>query len=614
MKQNNFKLDKETLIKHRFWFLLGLFVPMVFVVLILLWTSVANATRAAKASVDGTLTSLGSIPASPPNPSWVVDLKPRETTVGEKKKEIWENAWKSQASLLIYPKELASLEPMHFGQEISYDIRDQLINNDVFNRELEQLSKVVNPVDKDGHGAVQYLGGYQQVLLAEPKFDARPTSADVWLPLEDLWIKGGLLDIVRDCNDTVATFHNKDREEIDRIEQERTKKKNDIDRIERRLKAKDADTRYTAERREEMQQRQKTLAKEIKPLETRLKALRERHQPDRARGEIDRQVFTNRTWQLELALAEDENGRGGRVLKGKLTNLSGRRQLLGWRFHVTLADAPAVELLADGEPLGPRESLPINQSIKSLTAQGITGVRQILDWRTAPVKRIDRIVLSVLSSSRTAALTKLDEYNAFKTKKTDESGGGADQSSTGNTGNAKVGNFAQQMAETRRKMGGNISGPGGGPAQGFKGGGGGGGEALTARYSTQSDAVRRVPVAMKLVIDQDYLQDLLTAVANSKLRIQTTQMEWQHFPRGESIEPARPEEENPEVGQETGTRPAPAATAGKQPVPGNPAFGGGFGTSESQAAASDELSANVIEVEIYGIASVYERYTPNTDK
>ena len=46
------KIDKETLIKQRFWVLLGVFVPLVLVAPPRLWTSVASASQKARSDKD----------------------------------------------------------------------------------------------------------------------------------------------------------------------------------------------------------------------------------------------------------------------------------------------------------------------------------------------------------------------------------------------------------------------------------------------------------------------------------------------------------------------------------------------------------------------------------
>jgi hypothetical protein len=55
------------------------------------------------------------------------------------------------------------------------------------------------------------------------------------------------------------------------------------------------------------------------------------------------------------------------------------------------------------------------------------------------------------------------------------------------------------------------------------------------RYVDVTAQVRRLPVAMVVTVDQAHIQDFLTAFANSRLRIQTTQVHWQH-----SYEPIKP--------------------------------------------------------------------------
>src|SRR5262249_32680852 len=46
------------------------------------------------------------------------------------------------------------------------------------------------------------------------------------------------------------------------------------------------------------------------------------------------------------------------------------------------------------------------------------------------------------------------------------------------------------------------------------------------RYVLCNQVVRRVPIAFTVFIDQDYRNEVLTAVANSTMRVQTTQVYW----------------------------------------------------------------------------------------
>jgi hypothetical protein len=175
-----------------------------------------------------------------------------------------------------------------------------------------------------------------------------------------------------------------------------------------------------------------------------------------------------------------------------------------------------------------------------------------------------------------------------------------------------------------------------------------------SRYAMITDQVRLMPVAMKLTVDQAYVQDVLTAVANSRLRIEVTQVQEE---RAHGVvltsSPAKPPEgggggENPMVGGGMGgskLRPGagfpymggsgsgaprggfPGVSIGSTgPMSGGmPNFGGsqvsggfpggiggGFGSGlpGASANAGDEEDPNLVTLVIYGIATLYERYKP----
>ncbi len=67
------------------------------------------------------------------------------------------------------------------------------------------------------------------------------------------------------------------------------------------------------------------------------------------------------------------------------------------------------------------------------------------------------------------------------------------------------------------------------------------------RYLSVSKQVRRMPVALAIVMDQAHIQDFLTVAANSKLRIQTTQVYWQRF--HDDIKPTFKDEDKPQEGK-----------------------------------------------------------------
>lgn len=185
------------------------------------------------------------------------------------------------------------------------------------------------------------------------------------------------------------------------------------------------------------------------------------------------------------------------------------------------------------------------------------------------------------------------------------------------------------------------------------------------RYTDVSDQVRHMPVAMVVVVDEEHVPELLAAFVNSKLRIQITQYHWQHC--RDHMNPANMEEtpqnapmpgtrertampgpissgptrssqgtiagqrygvNNPALlgrpggGERSGRMPGPMPSAGRMPGPGpsgpqrpyGPA-GGPFnrGPTSSGAVSEDEdeqEDLNLLEVAVYGLASLYERYPP----
>ena len=70
--------------------------------------------------------------------------------------------------------------------------------------------------------------------------------------------------------------------------------------------------------------------------------------PPRARDEIDRQVFENLRWRLELGLTRD-------VIRWKVTNRSPRLQTLALNFRLTFK-GKTQDLWVDGEPLAPHQT------------------------------------------------------------------------------------------------------------------------------------------------------------------------------------------------------------------------------------------------------------------
>ena len=157
-----------------------------------------------------------------------------------------------------------------------------------------------------------------------------------------------------------------------------------------------------------------------------------------------------------------------------------------------------------------------------------------------------------------------------------------------------------------------------------------------ARYLEVSPNVRRMPVGIVLVVDEAYLQDVLLAYANSPLRFQITQVHWSRFRgtlgglgttgpgggeqpgitssgsgvMGSGILPPGSGEGAP-IGSPRGPR-GPGGPGGIMSgmMPGGPGAGGygGSGGGQLSTISESHLTSGLIEVCIYGIISLYEKF------
>jgi hypothetical protein len=135
------------------------------------------------------------------------------------------------------------------------------------------------------------------------------------------------------------------------------------------------------------------------------------------------------------------------------------------------------------------------------------------------------------------------------------------------------------------------------------------------RYIDVTGQVRRVSVAMVLIIDQAHIQDVLTSFANSrdplltvtnppdvKLRTQTTQFHWQRMP--DTFKLVDQSENRPEPGTVPSGPGGPRRDPRMMPTPVAPSA-----TTTAAGSSNEEEKSNLIEMTVYGIVSLYERFT-----
>jgi hypothetical protein len=560
------KVDKETLVKHHFWILLGIVAPLVLIALCTLWFGAASDIKKKEDEFEKMKKQLADLKnkSGIKNTHWVNVLEQKEKKVADQKDKVWKEVWEAQSDLMTWPQALANeyewLGRLYFLDDfyppevqdttlrlrISSKFKDQYVNTGAYQTQIEPLVNIVDPVDAKGHGTVQYAGGWQSIITHVPKWPASPppTVEQIWLAQEDLWVQRELLNVIKESNTFLSKYK-----------------------------------------------------KEPNP-------------PKAAKNELDRQVFTNPYWKLELTLEQDQ-------VRWQITNLGKQIQPLGMRYLIKFTGSNTPNpILVDGEPLAPRHSTKGEEKrIKVVGRTRLEEVRQELNWRTAPVKRIDKLALAWHSQrTSTRALqgppAKEGEGGDGTTASTEQPSGGADNDMAAMMGAMSAMGKRQQMM----------------------GAGGLGGQSTELiqriRYMDFGPQVRRMAVGMVLIVDQAHIQDVLAAFANSKLRMQITQVHWQHY--AGSIKPpimemagAPPGAPGSNLGSvpasgEDDVRPrggVPSALAGKFRPGGTPGAGMSFGQpfagaqSMSFGSASDEPT-NLVELAVYGIGSLYQRYPP----
>jgi hypothetical protein len=187
---------------------------------------------------------------------------------------------------------------------------------------------------------------------------------------------------------------------------------------------------------------------------------------------------------------------------------------------------------------------------------------------------------------------------------------------------------------------------GGPPGMGGEGKAGSGANAppiSPLRYIDVSEQVRRLPVGLVLVVDQAYVPEVLTAMANSRLQMWTTQVHWRHVsgvtaPDAGSLASGSPagsgsrDDEGkpmgpgfgpgfgkppglggpgPHMGGSSGGLPPTFGSGFGKPPPGYPGTGpgpmGGGASDPGNAGALSQEDPNLVELAVYAIASLYEQ-------
>jgi len=286
-------------------------------------------------------------------------------------------------------------------------------------------------------------------------------------------------------------------------------------------------------------------------------------------------TFKNPFWEIGFKFT------GPNKLTMAIKNLQNRRQTLDVKFKVRFTKNMKMEpedLVIGGEPLGPRGTKEADRIIvhefkdNNPARKGIYSVDQVLTWETAAVKRIDQVSLGSLAPDEFSHShrTFSEDQRPYKTKDKPPE---------------PVDPIAAQRLLVRPQYP-KGKDPGGNDMTKHN--------LIRNRYAEVTPQSRRIPVSVVLIVDQDHIDRVLNAFSNSKLRFVTTQMLLNRFPG--SLRPQLPVLNQTGTGQNLRRFDGPNGPFSQQVLP--PIAGG-----------SNELETNW-EMVIYGMVTLYERFPP----
>jgi len=584
-------VDKETLIKHRFWIALGVFGLIWLVGLILIPTVQGSSNAEVEKKYADAQTGIKGV-TDPKNENFVKPLVKKEDNLKDKKGDVWGIAWEFQKDMCTWPQGGNArlderLKEAPFGTYLK-DSDCAEYGNKLYESYVAGLNfpDIIKPVE--------YQGGWTSIVrpVSHWTVDPLPTPEECWLAQEDLWVKRELLEIIQKTLDEVRIF-----------------KDVKLD--------KDAEKDAKAEKI-----------------------------PDGGK----RQLMRNSNWELDLITEPDEKSKEVVIsAKTKIKNIN------AWKRNLSLADvkfrvkqgsgnnfmefAIPVDNLNWGDTTDIKKAVADERHRLTIDPTKPLEVEQVLTWSTSPIKRIDALALGYNSHRTANRPCKAKPIGKQKPDSEDPNKPGDSMSPAGAPPGASYGTTSPLPGSS------SMMGPGTDmmkPDGGKAGGKGLNKDLRRERYLDFTDQVRWMPIGMALIVDQAYMQDLQTQVVNSRLRIQPTQIS---FHRAYGIRPSADNDKSDK--KDKGDRPSTGDTEGRPTSPDGYGTGsmmmrgkmmfpgsGGFGPTGpaggspivpggswpgfgSSSAAPVEEDPNLVELSVYGIASLYERppkQTPPAEK
>jgi hypothetical protein len=498
------KFDQETVVKHQFWFLLGGYLLVWLVAVLWLWSAAGGMIETAQKNYKDASSAVKTAQGSAVNvATYLPPWKEEYEKINHHKVEIWSAAFGGQAGMYDWPKEWLD---KYNGMT---DPNVQLETDDKNNYKDKLYPEQVNSLRKYAPlwiDPVEFKDGFDNVFkpMTSSDWKENPTREECWLAQEDLWVKRELFFIIYAALDRLAAMQ------------------------------------------------QMPIDEQKEPL---------------PQGVEGRYRFANQNWEITLHIRKNDQGQfvigGDSTIKNihpshqpqPLTSAKGK----GIWFNI--AQAPVLTRFeVKGEPVkwGEKQAFLLDNNRKPVDYPPLNGIEwdkeklkakpislsQGFDQTNSPIRRLNAIELKK-QDCRTfiwplqpnhilAALdASADAPDPSKAAATGATPGQTGSQGAGGDMQDRMKSMQQQMQQ--KQMAGGVT-PGGMGTRSA------GPKNATANNEIDRDRYlqpasqdkklnppsRHLPLAFQLIVEQSHMHDVLLSLANSRLRFQTTQVEFRH--------------------------------------------------------------------------------------
>ena len=234
-------MNKDKLKKHHFWILLGIVPLMVLIAVITISSGVGAAIDAEQAKIKKAQDDIKT-KANPKTKDLLAKLDLQVKELSEKRTVLWQQNFEREIgfrngkqnpaeNLFKWPAGSALLSRFNYGQDYQTN-KDALKfgapipdpdgeTSAEFKKREVYLAEYTNPANPARPGMIdriaptQFAGGERDRILRHVAFPptgpngwgtGRPSSDQLWLAMEDIWVQRAMLDAVRAVNDQIGAF------------------------------------------------------------------------------------------------------------------------------------------------------------------------------------------------------------------------------------------------------------------------------------------------------------------------------------------------------------------------------------------------------------------------